>query len=186
MTDNVSKFISILLLFQSTPLWADTAVMAAGDMWRAEIIYEAVPGVTRVEPGYVIPELKGNPDAEKRVLRRQAVRIEYDPALVGYGDLLNIFWQLVDGNDGGGQYCNRGQAFAPVLLPKDDFQWRLADISLTRWQALHGRASRVSLWPDSKFTPAPEMDNWAQRHPWRFGFYARRCGGWPLVLSPEL
>ncbi|MGL6049779.1 MAG: peptide-methionine (S)-S-oxide reductase, partial [Aeromonas salmonicida] len=39
---------------------------------------------------------------------------------------------------------------------------------------------------DSKFTPAPEMDNWAQRHPWRFGFYARRCGGWPLVLSPEL
>ncbi|WP_238157666.1 hypothetical protein [Aeromonas salmonicida] len=46
MTDNVSKFISILLLFQSTPLWADTAVMAAGDMWRAEIIYEAVPGVT--------------------------------------------------------------------------------------------------------------------------------------------
>lgn len=100
MTDNVSKFISILLLFQSTPLWADSAVMAAGDMWRAEIIYEAVPGVTRVEPGYVTPELKGNPDAEKRALRRQAVRIEYDPALVGYGDLLNIFWQLVDGNDG--------------------------------------------------------------------------------------
>ncbi|EPC4024869.1 peptide-methionine (S)-S-oxide reductase [Aeromonas salmonicida] len=186
MTDNVSKFISILLLFQSTPLWADTAVMAAGDMWRAEIIYEAVPGVTRVEPGYVTPEPKGNPDAEKRAMRRQAVRIEYDPALVGYGDLLNIFWQLVDGNDGGGQYCNRGQAFAPVLLPRDDFQWRLADISLTRWQALHGRASRVSLWPDSKFMPAPEMDNWAQRHPWRFGFYARRCGGWPLVLSPEL
>ena len=121
MTDNVSKFISILLLFQSTPLWADTAVMAAGDMWRAEIIYEAVPGVTRVEPGYVTPEQKGNSDAEKRGLRRQAVRIEYDPALVGYGDLLNIFWQLVDGNDGGGQYCNRGQAFAPVLLPRDDF-----------------------------------------------------------------
>ncbi|WDL81246.1 peptide-methionine (S)-S-oxide reductase [Aeromonas bestiarum] len=184
MTDNVSKFISILLLFPSASLWADTAVLAAGDMWRAEIVYEAVPGVTRVEPGYVIPLPEGTAPAQGAA-RRQAVRIDYDPALVGYGDLLNVFWQLVDGHDGGGQYCNRGQEFVPALLPRDDYQWRLAQVSLTRWQALHGRASRVSLWPDSRFTPAPEMEDWAQRHPWRFGFYARRCGGWPVTLTPE-
>ena len=53
MTDNVSKFISILLLFPSVPLWADSAVLAAGDMWRAEAVYETLPGVSRVEPGYV-------------------------------------------------------------------------------------------------------------------------------------
>ncbi len=33
--------------------------------------------------------------------------------------------------------------------------------------------------------PAPEMDDWAQRHPWRFGVYARRCGGWPVALTPQ-
>lgn len=97
MTDNVSKFISTLLLFPSASLWADTAVLAAGDMWRAEIVYEAVPGVTRVEPGYVIPLPEGTAPAQGAA-RRQAVRIDYDPALVGYGDLLNVFWQLVAGN----------------------------------------------------------------------------------------
>ncbi|WP_431417191.1 peptide-methionine (S)-S-oxide reductase [Aeromonas dhakensis] len=185
MTDNVSKFISILLLFPSVPLWADSAVLAAGDMWRAEAVYETLPGVSRVEPGYVIQRVATGSSWREVPPRRQAVRIDYDPVKVGYGDLLNVFWQLVDGSDGDGQYCNRGLAFAPALLPKDDYQWRLAQVSLTRWQALHGRLSRVALWPQSRFTPAPEMEDWAARHPWRFGFYARRCGGWPVELNPE-
>lgn len=101
MTDNVSKFISILLLFPSVPLWADSAVLAAGDMWRAEAVYETLPGVSRVEPGYV-SQLAATGSRWREVPpRRQAVRIDYDPVKVGYGDLLNVFWQLVDGRDGG-------------------------------------------------------------------------------------
>ncbi|MEG0006666.1 MAG: peptide-methionine (S)-S-oxide reductase [Aeromonas sp.] len=173
MTDNVSKFIYLLLLFIAPPLWADSAVLAAGDMWRAEAAFEAMAGVSRVETGYANP-----PDGSEE--RRQAVRVHFDNRRLGYGDLLGRFWQLVDGDDGEGQYCNRGKTFAPALLPQSDYQWRLAEASLARWRALHGRESRVSFWSQSQFTPAPEMEDWASRHPWRFGVYARRCGGWPL------
>ncbi len=159
-------------------------MLAAGDMWRAEIVYEAVPGVTRVEPGYVIP-LPEETTPAQGAARRQAVRIDYDPALVGYGDLLNVFWQLVDGHDGGGQYCNRGQEFVPALLPRDDYQWRLAQVSLTRWQALHGRASRVSLWPDSRFTPAPYLPHRPGRTTCRLRLYLCTPRGWRPTSTRE-
>ena len=90
------------------------ATLAGGCFWCLEAVYLEVNGVSKVESGYTGGH-QANPNY-KEVTRgttghAEAVRIEFDPAVVSYEDLLNIFFTIHDpttlnrqGNDVGTQY----------------------------------------------------------------------------------
>src|SRR5690606_10266753 len=82
---------------------ADVAVKCAKDLVRyrcVEADFDLVEGVTDTVSGYTGG--KGdNPTYENHALRgfREAVRIEFDPAIVSYPELLDIFFHSVDPTD---------------------------------------------------------------------------------------
>ena len=45
----------------------------------------------------------------------EAVRVDYNPAEITFADLLRVYFRLVDANDGGGQFNERGPRFAPTI-----------------------------------------------------------------------
>ena len=92
----------------------EIATLAGGCFWCLEAVYDQVKGVQSVESGYIGGQVN-EPTYEQvcggRTGHAEAVRIAFDPQVVTYRDLLNVFFVIHDpttlnrqGNDAGTQY----------------------------------------------------------------------------------
>jgi peptide-methionine (S)-S-oxide reductase len=92
----------------------EIAVLGGGCFWCLEAVYLEARGVTRVESGYM-GGAAANPTYEQvcggATGHAEVVRLEFDPAVISYRDILEIFFTIHDpttlnrqGNDVGTQY----------------------------------------------------------------------------------
>ena len=92
----------------------DTAILAGGCFWCTEAIFNRLRGVISVVPGYAASQVP-NPSYKEvctgRTGAAEATQITYDPSIISYETLLEIFWHTHDpttlnrqGNDVGTQY----------------------------------------------------------------------------------
>jgi peptide-methionine (S)-S-oxide reductase len=92
----------------------EIATLAGGCFWCLEAVYDQVKGVQSVESGYIggqVNEPKYEQVCDGRTGHAEAVRITFDPGVVTFRDLVNIFFVIHDpttlnrqGNDVGTQY----------------------------------------------------------------------------------
>lgn len=92
----------------------DVAYLGGGCFWCMEALYQEARGVTRVESGYMgghQPDPTYEQVATGASGHVEVVRLEFDPAVVSYRDLLEVFFTMHDpttpnrqGNDVGPQY----------------------------------------------------------------------------------
>jgi len=90
------------------------AAFAAGCFWGVQAAFEQTKGVVKVLSGYAGGSLKNPGYADVctgTTGHAETVEVEFDPAVVSYEDLLNLFWSLHDpttlnrqGPDIGSQY----------------------------------------------------------------------------------
>ena len=92
----------------------EVAMLAGGCFWGVEELLRKLPGVLGTEVGYTGGERK-NPSYEQIATggtgHAESVRVEFDPKILSYADLLRYFFKLHDpttlnrqGNDRGTQY----------------------------------------------------------------------------------
>jgi len=92
----------------------ETAVLGGGCFWCLEAVYEEVRGVERVTPGYCGGQ-RPNPSYEQICTgvtgHAEVVQLHFDPALISFRQILEIFFAIHDpttlnrqGNDIGSQY----------------------------------------------------------------------------------
>jgi peptide-methionine (S)-S-oxide reductase len=92
----------------------DTTTLAGGCFWCTEATFKRLKGVTSVTPGYAASKVE-NPSYEQvcsgRTGAAEAIQITFDPSIIPYDKLLEIFWHMHDpttlnrqGNDIGTQY----------------------------------------------------------------------------------
>lgn len=92
----------------------EVCTVAGGCFWCLEAVYDQVRGVESVESGYMGGAVD-NPSYEAvcsgRTGHAEAVRVTFDPHIISYGELLEIFFLIHDpttrdrqGNDIGTQY----------------------------------------------------------------------------------
>ena len=92
----------------------EVAILGGGCFWCLEAVYLEVRGVTRVESGYMGGQVL-NPTYEQvctgQTGHAEVVRLEFDPSVISYRDILEIFFTIHDpttpdrqGNDVGTQY----------------------------------------------------------------------------------
>ncbi len=92
----------------------DTATLAGGCFWCTEAIFKRLKGVISVTSGYAASKV-ANPSYQEvctgRTGAAEGTQIEYDPSVISYETLLEIFWHMHDpttlnrqGNDIGTQY----------------------------------------------------------------------------------
>lgn len=124
------------------PANREFAVLAGGCFWCTEAIYAEMIGVDHVESGYTGGHIK-NPGYREictgRTGHAEAVRITYDPAVVGFGELLEVFWRTHDPTTLNRQGADVGTQYRSAIFPQDEEQERLARASLAA-------AEEAGLW----------------------------------------
>jgi peptide-methionine (S)-S-oxide reductase len=92
----------------------DTVTLAGGCFWCLEAVFKRLKGVDSVKSGYASSQVP-NPSYQAvctgKTGATEAVQITYDPSVISYDKLLEIFWHMHDpttlnrqGNDVGTQY----------------------------------------------------------------------------------
>ncbi|KAB7614680.1 peptide-methionine (S)-S-oxide reductase MsrA [Amylibacter sp. SFDW26] len=124
--------LSVLSTTSAVQAAEQTAIFAGGCFWCVESDFEAVKGVKDVVTGYI------GGSAETATYKRigkggtghyEAAKIVYDPKVVSYDELLDIFWRSVDATDAGGQFCDRGPSYRTGIFALNDAQRKTAQKS---------------------------------------------------------
>ena len=108
----------------------EKATFGSGCFWCTEAIFERLNGVVKVESGYAGGTVK-NPTYEQvcsgTTGHAEVTQITYNPKVITYDELLEVFWKTHDpttlnrqGNDAGTQYRS-------VIFYNSDEQKRLAE-----------------------------------------------------------
>ena len=96
-----------------------SAVFAGGCFWCVESDFDSVEGVVGTTSGY-IGGTTDNPTYKEVTSQEtghyEAVKIDYDPEIVTYRELVDLFWRSVDPTDDGGQFCDRGPSYRTAVF----------------------------------------------------------------------
>ena len=158
------------------------ATFASGCFWCTESDFAKVPGVIDVVSGYTGGTV-ANPSYQQVSAggtgHAEAVEVRYDPKVVGYERLLEVYWRNVDFLDGGGQFCDRGDQYRPAVFVHDAAQRKAAERSKAELEG-SGRFDRpvaVQIVAAGPFYPAEDYhQDYALKNPIRYRFYRYNCG----------
>lgn len=137
----------------------DSATFAAGCFWGVEAAFWQIPGVTSTEVGYTGGE-RANPTYEDVCTgatgHAEAVRVEFDPGVVTYDQLLDHFWQLHDPTQLNRQGPDRGTQYRSAIFFKDPEQQAVAEASKASAQRRFDDPIATEVAPASEFYRAEE------------------------------
>ncbi len=182
------RFIALaaLLALQTAPvaLGADLAkaTFAGGCFWCVESDFDKVPGVVSTVSGY-IGGTKPNPAYEEvssgGTGYAEAVEITYDPKVVSYRKLLEVYWHSIDPTVKDRQFCDVGTQYRTAIFYHDEEQKRLAEASkqeLERTKPFKGPIE-TQIVQAGKFWPAESYhQDYYKKNPVRYEFYRSGCG----------
>lgn len=109
------------------------ATLGAGCFWCVEAVFQQLKGVISVESGYAGGHVK-NP-AYKEVCsgltgHAEVVQISFDPQIISYSELLEVFFATHDPTTLNQQGADKGTQYRSVIFYHDDQQKRIAELAL--------------------------------------------------------
>ena len=159
-----------------------TATFAGGCFWCMEPPFDKLDGVVATISGYTGGH-KADPTYEEvssgTTGHLEALQVLYDPAIIGYAQLLEVFWQSINPTDPNGQFVDRGYQYRSAIFYHDIEQQQLAE---TAKQSLHasGRFRQpvvTPILPAGPFYPAEEYhQDYYKKNPLRYKFYRHNSG----------
>lgn len=108
------------------------AVFAGGCFWCMVQPFDEQPGIESVISGYTggtVPNPTYEQVASHETGHTEAVEITYDPAVISYSDLVEIYWRQTDPTDAMGQFQDRGDSYRPVIFVNNDEERAIAEAS---------------------------------------------------------
>ena len=152
----------------------ETAIVAGGCFWCTEAVFRDVIGVSEVESGYIGGTV-ANP-TYKQVCggdtgHAEAIRVTFDPAAIGYGDLLDIFFAIHDPTQLNRQGGDIGTQYRSAIFPLDDAQRAEAAAGIARAQQDRAEPVVTTIEGPAEWFPAEDYhqeywDGEGQRNPY--------------------
>ena len=160
----------------------EKAILAGGCFWCTESVFKNVPGIVDAVSGYTGG--KANAPSYQEVSSGstghvEAVQVTFDPAVISYEDILNIFWRDIDPTDTEGQFADRGAQYQSAIFYLNDEQKRIAEQSKADLakSGLFKKPIAVKILPAGTFYPAEEYhQDYSEKQPGHYKQYRAGSG----------
>lgn len=113
----------------------ETAIFAGGCFWCTEAVFQSLEGVEGVESGYIggtVPDPTYKQVCGGDTGHAEAIRITFDPAVISYADLLDVFFATHDPTQLNRQGNDIGTQYRSAIFPLDSAQGDAAQAGIAR------------------------------------------------------
>lgn len=145
-----------------------TATLAGGCFWCLEAIYDELKGVHSVESGYAGGHVD-NPSYREvcngDTGHAEVVQIRFDPSVVSYRDLLNVFFTIHDPTTLNRQGADIGTQYRSAIFYHDDEQKRTAEEVLQELNA-------QKIWDNPIVTEVTKFDKFYRAEDYHQEYFA--------------
>jgi len=162
----------------------EVAILAGGCFWCLEAVYDQVVGVESVESGYIGGTLE-NPTYDAvcggQTEHAEAVRITFDPRVISYQALLEIFFAIHDPTTLNRQGNDRGTQYRSAIFYSSQAQRQTAE-------AMIKRLTDEKLYNAPIVTQVAPASRWYEAESYHQEYFARNPlrGYCQVVVSPKV
>ncbi len=145
----------------------ETATLGGGCFWCLEAVFEQVEGVERVVSGYAggsVPDPTYRQVCTGRTGHAEAIQITFDPAVLPYRDLLEIFFAFHDPTTRDRQGPDVGSQYRSVIFHHSPEQKATA-------ASLIAELDRAGLWDDPIVTQLAPFTVFHPAEPYHQGYF---------------
>jgi peptide-methionine (S)-S-oxide reductase len=168
---------SVLFLLLAMTVHAETktasstalATFGGGCFWCTEAVFERLPGVKAVVSGYAGGDV-ANPTYQQvctgETGHAEVIQIEYDPSLVSYEKLVEVFFEAHDPTTLNRQGADEGTQYRSVIFYHDEAQHQAAVKGKAAAQAHYDDPIVTEISPWKKFYAAENYhQDYFRNHP---------------------
>ncbi len=161
-----------------------TAVFGGGCFWCIEAVFERAKGVVSVTSGYAGGETE-NPNyrdvCSGTTGHAEVVKIEYDPSIIGYEELLEVFWKAHDPTTLNRQGADAGTQYRSIILYTDREQREIAEKSKKELE-------KAGIFKDPVVTEIKELEKFYPAEDYHQDYYQNNssAGYCRVVIAPKL
>ncbi len=163
-------------------IYTERATVAGGCFWCIQGPFDAEDGVSDVKVGYSGSTEK-NADyytvASGSTQHRESVDMQFDPEIISYRNILEIFMRQIDPTDPGGQFADRGNAYKTAIFYHTDEQKQIAEeiIAELNTSKKFDIPIVIEILPFTSFYAADEShQSYYKKHPLRYKIYKKGSG----------
>lgn len=155
----------------------EMATFAGGCFWCIESAFAHIEGVIKTVSGLTggrTPNPSYDQVHTQNTGHLEAVRIWFDPNVVDYTRLLEIFWMQIDPTDPDGQFADRGPAYQTAIFYHNQRQRQLAESSKKQLNdsGIYKQAIVTQIRPAAKFYEAEAYhQEYYKKNPHRYRLY---------------
>ena len=144
-----------------TPGKTEKAIFAAGCFWGIQDKFDKTKGVIDTTAGYTggsTPNPTYEDVCSHDTGHAEAVEVEFDPSVVSYHQLLDLFWKIHNPAQRGGQGPDMGDSYRSEIFYLNPEQKAEAEASKERMNTEGGFKGSIAteITPASKFYPAED------------------------------
>lgn len=152
----------------------ETAIFAGGCFWCVEAVFQDLIGVEKLESGYIgghVPDPTYKQVCGGDTGHAEGLRVTFDPSLLTYGDLLDIFFATHDPTQLNRQGNDIGTQYRSAIFPLNEEQRSEAEAAIVRAQPDWPAPIVTTLEAATTWYPAEDyhQDYWkgeGQRNPY--------------------
>ena len=159
------------------------ATFAGGCFWCTEAVFQSLAGVQSVESGYIggkVPSPTYEQVCSGTTGHAEAIRISFDPAVIGYDDLLDVHFATHDPTQLNRQGNDIGTQYRSAIFPHDDAQRAAAQAAIARAAADSPAPIVTTIEPLATWYPAEDY------HQQYWNGAGQRNGYCLAVIPPKL
>lgn len=176
----------------------ELATFAGGCFWCIEAPFEGIDGIISVVSGYSGGKEKNPSYADVsagKTSHKEAVQIKFNPEVISYSELVDIFWQQFDPTDAGGSFYDRGSQYESAIFFHNSSQKQVAESSKKNLDK-SGRFNKSIVTPIIKFDAFYAAEDYHQdyykKNPTEYYAYRKGSGRdafiaehWPVKLDEK-
>jgi len=163
----------------------ETATLAGGCFWCLEAVFDQLAGVESVESGYMGGHTQDPSYADictGETGHAEVVRVTFDPAVVGFRDILSVFFTIHDPTTLNRQGSDAGTQYRSAIFFHTPDQERVARETITRLTA-------EKLWTNPIVTEVAAASTFWQAEDYHQEYFARVGSRNPycaVVVEPKV